>query len=90
MKRIGLLLAFTAFFATASFAGTLEKTFKGLKTVALTQPMQKSLVKATCKVTETWDDGNGNAGTVTVTVTCTCTAQQACDKAHAAIAIVVP
>lgn len=82
------MFAFVALFATASFAGTNEQ--KSISIQKATVPEAELLKKSTCKVTESWTNSDGSTATMTVTITCECTTQQACDKAHAIISIVVP
>ena len=89
MKKISLLFAFVALFATASFAGTHDvKPFKEKKT--------EPLVVRECTVTVSWPNGSGGSNTLTVTTSCntstqpTCTTQSACNAAYAIISVVVP
>lgn len=92
MKKISMLFAFFAFFATASFAGTkVEKSInsKSFMEMKKTEPLKR----ATCTVTVSWPNSSGGTNTLTVTASCdspTCTTQQACDAAYALLSIAVP
>jgi len=83
------LFAFVTLFTTASFAGTKREKTKLLSKKVSAEQIEL-LKKSTCKVTESWTNSDGSTATMTITITCDCTTQQACDKAHAIISIVVP
>ena len=92
MKKISLLFAFVALFATASFAGTSNESSFNSKLTNIEEKVEP-LKAASCTVTVSWPNGSGGTNTLTVTTSCnsaTCTTQQACDAAYAIISIVVP
>lgn len=92
MKKVSLLFAFIALFATASFAGTNEEKVINSKSLT-TEKKAEPLKAASCTVTVSWPNGSGGTNTLTVTTSCnsaTCTTQQACDAAYAIISVVVP
>jgi hypothetical protein len=78
MKKISLLFAFVALFASASFADTNEE--RPIKTT-LEKEKPEMLKIHSCKVTVT--TGGYNA-TITYTCQTDCTPKEACDKAYAA------
>lgn len=92
MKKISLLLAFVALYATTSFAGTNDE--KVIKSKSLTTKAEEEPLKtATCTVTASWPNGSGGTNTVTITSSCnsaTCTTQSACDAAYALVSVFVP
>jgi hypothetical protein len=90
MKKISLLFAFLAFFATISFA---KSSVKKVHTIMPTYiEVQAVPVRAqSCTVSASWPNGSGGTNNVSITTSCTnCTVQQACDAAYALLSILIP
>ncbi len=91
MKKISLLFAFVALFATVSFAGTSD-TREIKSKPAIDKTIIEPFVAKVCSITATWTNGEGGQSTVTISVTCsTCTTtQQACNQAYALLSLIIP
>lgn len=101
MKKISLLLAFIAFFATASFA----KAFS-LHTIAAQNDQNfvkahyvtngeiknpdQDLLRKSCTVSVTYTGTGGQVIHLTVTSTCDCSQQDACNAAYAVVSVIIP
>jgi hypothetical protein len=103
MKRISLLLAFVAFFATACFATskvensklTVNKNVvykKGDLSFNVISIETNLLTGTTCTVSASWTNEDGKKSNIQLTVTCeSCTTiQQACNQAYALLSIIIP
>lgn len=105
IRKISLLFAFVALFATASFAKTNVFKRNVVSEKSLTTVYQKdgityevisiesnSFVVYSCTVTASWKNSDGSTSSITVTNNCgNCTSvQQACDGAYKIASIAIP